>query len=104
MSYKVQAKKANDLLASARVPGTVVWWRRGGYHTEQYRDSEPKWHILSGRESRGHDGVWIAKCGYKHLFREQIFLDFPKMRKTPPVKSTRCTKCATAILKPEETD
>lgn len=81
--------------------GASVWWRRGGFHEQAFRGVEPKWHILSGRTTKpaGH-GEWLAKCGYTRDFSEQIMLDFPKLSKAAPKKSTRCLKCVSEPEKP----
>lgn len=100
MSYESSAKKCNQMLALAKA-GTTVWWRRGGFHEEPFRDTEPKWHVLTGRFTHSSDPerlpigdpMWAALCGYRKSFSEQIFLEFPKLTKYAPQKDSRCRKC-----------
>lgn len=102
-SYQNKIKKINELLARAR-NGTTVWWRREGFRQE-FRDIEPKWHVLTGRLSHRNDPemtpedhpVWLALCGYKKGFNERIFEMFPSLRKTAPKKDTRCRKCVNEL-------
>lgn len=94
------SKQVNRILALARA-GEVVWWRRGGFNEESFREVEPKWHVLTGRlEHRNtpemdpkDKTVYTALCGYRKSFNERILLEFPNVRKLAPKKDTRCRKC-----------
>lgn len=80
-----------------RIP---VWWRRPGFHTEPFRATPPKWHLLRARIHSGQKGdwgvLWVAQCGYEYSNDEILgwFLDF---RKTAPKKAERCIKCEDAF-------
>lgn len=110
MSYQSNARKGNEMLALARA-GAVVWWRRGGFNQSEFREVEPKWHILTGRDvpgenpGKGHrtDGIWLALCGYRKTFSEQMFEEFPRLKKRAPKKDTRCRSCVAELpaYKPE---
>lgn len=97
MSTRNQVSK---ILAVARA-GEVVWWRRGGFNEEPFREVEPKWHVLTSRLDDRSDPemdpkdkpVYTALCGYKKSFNERILLEFPNVRKVAPKKDTRCRKC-----------
>lgn len=92
------------MLALART-GATVWWRREGFHEEPFRDTEPKWHVLTGRFTHRNDPamkpednpVWAALCGYRKGFDERIFEVFPSLRKAAPKKDTRCRKCVSEL-------
>lgn len=100
MSYATKARKANEMFALARA-GAVIWWRRDRFNQPDFREVEPKWHILTGRDipevnpEEGHktDGIWLALCGYKRAFSEQMFEEFPNLKKLAPKKDTRCRTC-----------
>lgn len=100
MSYESSARRCNQMLALAKA-GATVWWRRGGFHEEPFRDTDPKWHVLTGRLSHRNtpnmlplqEPVWLALCGYKKSFSEQIFHTFPRLTKNAPKKVTRCLRC-----------
>ncbi|MGY4541356.1 hypothetical protein ACVWY0_001265 [Arthrobacter sp. UYNi723] len=104
MSYESSVKKCNAMLALARA-GASIWWRREGFHTEPFREVEPKWHVLTGRfthhnnpEMQPEDNpVWAALCGYQRPFDERIFEMFPNLRKTAPKKDIRCRKCVSEL-------
>ena len=104
MSYQSSVRKCNEMLALART-GATVWWRREGFHQEPFRDTEPKWHVLTGRfthrnkpEMQPADNpVWAALCGYEKAFDERIFEMFPSLRKSAPKKATRCRVCVEAL-------
>ena len=85
--------------------GSAIWWRREGFHQEPFRDTEPKWHVLTGRFTHRNkptmqpedNPVWAALCGYEKEFDEHIFEVFPSLRKVAPKKDTRCLRCVEAL-------
>jgi len=91
-------KRLDRLIGYVRA-GRPVWWRREPFHNEPFRDTEPKWHIFTGR-IRGDendslakwDFTWRAACGYTRVRPEILFgpLDF---KVGAPKKDDRCEKC-----------
>lgn len=80
-----------------RIP---VWWTRGGFHSPEYRDNVPKWHILRARihsgEPKDWDVIWVAQCGYEYV-NDDLLGWFRDFRKTAPKKADRCAKCEDAL-------
>jgi len=84
-------------VTSAGERPVVVTFRRGSFYGD-FRNVEPKWHLL-GAVDPGKWGTYTAWCGYT---RSNIVGDLSVSRsKTPKTAATTCQKCVKALGKHE---
>jgi len=94
----------SDTVKLARLIGYVamrrpVWWSRGRFFKEPFRDVAPKHHVFAGRIRSADpspqtrwDFTWRGLCGYEFV-RTEIISGLGSFTVTPPKKSERCARC-----------